>query len=177
MSRRHLSLALVVLSTFFAFVIGCKKTSEKEQISVPESTMTFKINGNQTKFTTCIAIEETGSAMHTLSISALTISDPNKALAITMASDAAIKTGFTFTQTSINDDAQGVISYLEDEESYMTFTKQDNPSAVFEVKVTEKTSTHVKGTFSGKLYSQGDDSESAAFTITEGQFNAKIQHP
>lgn len=175
MTSRHLSLAFLALASFFAFVIGCKKTSDDGEVNVAESTMSYRMNGNENKFTTCIAIEQSGGALNTLSISALTATDPDKALAITMASSEQIKAGFTFNQTSISDNAQGFISYLQATKGYVTLTTEDRQSALVEVHIIEKTATHVKGTFTGKLYSQDVVSETPAYTVTEGQFNAKIE--
>ncbi|MEP7257611.1 MAG: hypothetical protein ABI687_04475 [Flavitalea sp.] len=175
MNTRHLGLGLLTLASFFALVIACKKTSDNGDVKLAASTMTYKINGNENKLTTCIAIEQTEGGFHHLGISALTISDADKALAITMASSAEIKAGFTFNQSSISDNAQGFISYLEASKGYVTVTTEEKTTSIVEVHITEKTATYVKGTFTGKLYDQDTDSDTPAYTIAEGQFNASIQ--
>lgn len=173
MTSRQLSLSLFTVVTFFAFVIGCKKTSD--DAGAPESTMVYAINGSDAKLTTCIAIEHTLDGSNRLEISALSGSDLNKALSINMVSNGEIKTGFTFNEKSITASGQGTISYAESTGTYLTKTSEDLATSLYDVRITEKTATSVKGTFTAKLYSMDASSETPAYTITKGQFNARIQ--
>jgi hypothetical protein len=169
-------LGVLVFATFLAYLIGCNKNSDDAGVNLAESTMSYKIDGHENKLTTCIATAQSGGTLTNLNISALTATDSSKALSITMASDGEIKTGFTFNQGSVTDAAEGFISYVENSKGYITMTTHDKSTARVEVHITERTATNVKGTFTGKLFSQDSASETPVYTITEGKFNAKIQN-
>jgi len=172
-NSKRVLFALIFVS-FFAWLIGCNKSNDNpSNVAVAENSMSYEINGAETKFTTCIADIQSTDSFMTVSISALSNDDTTRALSITLGSSYAIKSGFTFNESTSSSNAEGFISYLENTKGYHSLTINENAAAKVEVKITERTSTNVKGTFTGKLYAQ-EDQQAAPYVITGGQFNAKI---
>ncbi|HTE33157.1 MAG TPA: hypothetical protein VK666_22390 [Chryseolinea sp.] len=172
-NSKRILVALIFVS-FFAWLIGCNKSKDNPlNLTVAENSMSYELNGGETKFTTCTADIHSTDSFMTVSISALSNDDTTRAISITLGSSYAINGGFTFNESAASSNAEGFISYLENTKGYHSLTLNENAAAKVEVQITERTSTNVKGTFTGKLYAQ-DDQQAAPYVITGGQFNAKI---
>lgn len=169
-------LSLIVLVSLFALTIACKKSSDSG-VNIPESTMSFKMSGTDESFTNCVAVAMVEDSVNILTITGLTSSDASKSLTIMVGSKDAISTGFTINQDDVADTEEsiGIVNYLENSTTFSTLSVSDTASSQFEIHITEKTSTNVKGTFSAKLFAEDGDGQAAAYTVTEGKFNAKIQ--
>jgi hypothetical protein len=176
MSSTKRSLSFILFISLFAFT-SCKKSSDDSGVNIPESTMSFKLNGTVKTFSNAVAVSTVQDSINVIAITGLAGSDASKTLTVMIGSKGQIGSGFSIDQTAIdgNEVSIGIVNFLEDSKGYSSVAISDSAVTQFNIHVTEKTSTHVKGTFTAKLFSEEEDSQTATYVVTEGKFNARIQ--
>lgn len=163
-------LFIAVLLTAVAFT-SCKKNSDN---SPAGSTMTFTANGTAVTYNACVAVSASVNDVNQTLITGtnLTNGKPGAAsMEVDITHDmATLKAGQTYSVTTAHQDAL-VLFYFKNDTDVFT-TQPANP--IGKVTITEVTSSTIKGTFSGKLFSEDDfTGEHVLYTITGGSFTAK----
>jgi len=162
----------IYLSVFLLAGACSKNTDDNSGVTSPVSVLEFKLDGASRSYDNCTAkFGEVGSK------SVLTINagpyDDSIDLSIMLTGDKPIESGFSVNQ-SISGEANGSIGYENHRKKYASLSVEQNEKSQFDVKITSKTATLVKGVFTAKLFTAPDSTGEVKFTLTEGQFNAKI---
>ena len=168
------TLSFLLLVSFFAFTVACKKSSDDSN-NVAESTMSFKVDGAATTYSTCLASFYAEDSSTILAVAAASGADANaSSMSFGLTSTSAISSGFKITENYNTDDSKGFLNFVTDHKAYSTINASTSDVVQLAVTISERTSTNVKGTFSGKLYSEDNMGGGSFKTVTEGKFNAKI---
>ncbi|MEO6978874.1 MAG: hypothetical protein ABI113_10870 [Mucilaginibacter sp.] len=163
-------LFIVVLFTAIALT-SCKKNSDN---SPAGTTMTFTANGTATTYNTCVAVSASVNDVNQTLITGTNLTN-GKPSAASMEVDithdlATMKAGQTYSVTTAPKDGL-ILFYFKNDNDVFT-TQPANP--VGKVTITEVTSSTIKGTFSGKLFSEDDfTGEHVLYSIAGGSFTAK----
>jgi hypothetical protein len=168
-------LGYLLVSTLFVFT-ACEKSSDDSGVNIPESTMSFTLNGTAKTFNNAVAVQMVQDTVNLLTITGLTGTDSSKTLTVLVGSKGDITSGFTVNQTSFggSEQSMGIVNYFENSKGYSSFGMPDESAAQVEIHITEKTASNVKGTFTAKLFSEDEDDQASPYLVTEGKFNAKL---
>ena len=164
------NLFVAVLFTAIALT-SCKKNSDN---SPSGTTMTFTANGTAITYNTCVAVSASVNDVNQTLITGtnLTNGKPGAAsMEVDITHDlATMKAGQTYSVTTAPKDGL-ILFYFKNDTDVFT-TQPANP--IGKVTITEVTSSTIKGTFSGKLFSEDDfTGEHVLYTIAGGSFTAK----
>ncbi len=162
----------ICLSVFLLASACSKNSDDNGGVTSPVSVLEFKLDGASRSYDDCTAkFGEVGGK------SVLTINagpyDDSIDLSIVLTNNKPIESGFSVNQ-SISGEANGTIGYNNYSKKYASLSVDQNDKSQFDVKITSKTQTLVKGIFTAKLFTTPDSTGEVKFTVTEGQFNAKI---
>ncbi len=177
MTNATRSLRILLISSLFAITIACKK-DKADSVNLAESTMTFKIDGVAKTYNTVTAFETVEDSTYVLKVMGVTSGDLTNYVHVYVQHTASIPAGFKVTETYAGgneDKLLGIVGYAKDELAYANINIEDKTKQQVEIHITERTATKVKGTFSGKLYSE-DEADTKAYLLTEGKFNALLIH-
>jgi len=169
----------ILLASLFAFTVSCKKSSDDAvtppEVEMAESTMTFKLDGTAKTYTDCVAVGQTMDDISGLSITGSVLTVDDDFLSVYVGSKTAVATGYSANKVFFDGGSkiQATIGLAKTGVNYTTVFTTDLSKMAIEVHITERTATNVKGTFSGKVYSEDQD-DTKAYVVSEGKFNAKM---
>ncbi|MES1223212.1 MAG: hypothetical protein ABUT20_47400 [Bacteroidota bacterium] len=175
MKKYHfLMLYTVLFSLLLITFAGCKKSAETAVAG--DSYMRYKLNGTKKDYNFCSATFLSAvNGIYSTGIAGANSNDPSNDFSITLFSKTPLSQGATFTAALVPATyfTQGQLAYVQSSKGYTSAGTVINPAAKVSVIITELSSTYVKGTFSGTLYSDADNYTTVVYTVTEGEFNAK----
>jgi hypothetical protein len=175
MKKNHFLMLYAALLLFFVCSFGgCKKSTPSAGLG--DSYMRYKLNGTKKDYNGCSAVFLSAvNGIYGVGIAGASSNDPSNDFSITLFAKTALSQGQTFTAGLVTGTyyTQGGLAYVEGSKSYSSAGTIINPAAKVSVIITELSSTYVKGTFSGTLYSDASNYTTVAYTVTEGEFNAK----
>lgn len=155
-------------------VISCNKSKESEDFAPG---VYFKLNGKQVTLTKYPrAAHNIFQGRHSLDFGAVLTesNDPTaEGASITVLSDQDdFAAGKTYTDTATTQVGLGTFNYLpanapSGEDYWTTFVGAADKKN-FTIKITERTATYLKGTFSGNVFKYDDETKMAK--VTEGKF-------
>jgi hypothetical protein len=163
---------LIVAVLFTAIALtSCKKSSDN---SPAGTTMTFKANGTAVTYNTCVAVSASVNDVNQTLITGtnLTNGKPGAAsMEVNITHDlATLKAGQSYSVTTAPKDGLILFYFINDSDVFTT--QPANPIGT--VTITEVTSSTIKGTFSGQLFSEEDfTGDHVLYTIAGGSFTAK----
>jgi hypothetical protein len=166
-------LFIAVMFTAIAFS-SCKKSSDNSNSS-SNASMKFTANGTAVSYNTCIVVDATAGTVKQTLISGNngTITKPGDAtFELDILHDlATLKAGQTYpVSTTFNQANSAALIYFPNQNDFFA-TQPGNPQGT--VSITDVTTDIIKGTFSGKLFTQDDfDGTTVKYTITGGTFVA-----
>ena len=162
----------VYLSVFFLASACSKNSDDNGGVTSPVSVLEFKLDGASRSYDDCTAKFGEVGGKNVLTINAGPYDDSIN-LSIVLTNDKPIESGFSVNQ-NISGAADGSIGYENYRKKYASLSVDQNDKSQFDVRITLKTETLVKGVFTAKLFTAPDSTGDVKFTLTEGQFNAKI---
>jgi hypothetical protein len=152
---------------------ACNKNSDDNGgVTSPVSVLEFKLDGVSRSYDNCTALFAEAGGQNVLTIKAGPFDDSID-LSIVLTNNKPIESGFSVNQ-SISGEANGTIGYHNYRKKYASLSVDQNDKSQFDVKITSKTATLIKGVFTAKLFTAPDSTGDVKFTVTEGQFNAKV---
>ncbi len=155
---------------------SCKKSSSDPNASSTQS-MKFTINGSAVNYNTCLeASASAGSSNQTVFSGFQTTNGTTGASTFEVAINndpATLKAGQTYAAaTKFGETNHSALLYFPNDKDFYA-SQPGNPTGTT-VTITDITTDIIKGTFSGKLFSQDDyDGKSVKYTVTAGTFVAK----
>ncbi|WP_295794440.1 hypothetical protein [Mucilaginibacter sp.] len=163
-------LFIAVLFTAIALT-SCKKSSDN---SPAGTTMTFKANGTAVTYNACVAVSASVNDVNQTLITGtnLTNGKPGAAsMEVNITHDlATLKAGQSYSVTTAPKDGLILFYFINDSDVFTT--QPAHPIGT--VTITEVTSSTIKGTFSGQLFSEDDfTGDHVLYTIAGGSFTAK----
>ena len=162
----------VYLSVFLLASACSKNSDDNGGVTSPVSVLEFKLDGTSRSYDNCTALFAEAGGQNVLTIKAGPFDDSID-LSIVLTNNKPIESGFSVNQ-SISGEANGTIAYKNYRKKYASLSADQNDKSQFDVKITSKTTTLIKGIFTAKLFTAPDSTGDVKFTVTEGQFNAKI---
>ena len=171
--KKTSQLLMAILLVALAFT-SCKKSSDNPNASSTPS-MKFTANSSAINYNTCFAADATAGSIKQTLITGNngTIANPGNStfeLDI-LAGLSALKAGQTYpASTTFNQANSAALMYFPNQNDFFA-TQPGNAEGA--VSITDVTSDIIKGTFSGKLYTQDDfEGKNLKYTITGGTFVA-----
>lgn len=162
---KFLILGLIAATSLAA----CKKSSDNKP-STSNYSMTLNANGTAVSYSSCVVADIDANGSKYTEIVGVNQKTPNNSFSIEIvAGTSSLKAGQTYQVTADYLGANTATLFYDTDDTHSYTTQAANP--VGSVTITSVTSTTLKGTFSGKLYS-GDDYNAAdlKYTITSGSF-------
>jgi hypothetical protein len=163
-------LFIAVLFTAVALA-SCKKNSGN---SPTGTTMSFTANGTAVTYNTCVAVSASVNDVNQTLITGTNLINGKPGAAsmeVNITHDlATLKAGQTYLVSSAPKDALVLFYFTTDTD--VSTTQLANPIGT--ITITDVTSSTIKGTFSGKLFSEDDfTGDHILYTIAGGSFTAK----
>jgi len=152
---------------------SCKKSSDTSPAGVG---MKFTSNGTAVSFNSCVEASATVGDQSQILITGIDISNGKagtSSFEVQLIHDeATLKSGQVYpAATTFGQANSSALLYFKNNTDFFA-TQPGNPQGT--VTLTEVTSTTIKGTFSGKLFTEDDfTGEHVLYTITDGSFTAK----
>ena len=137
--------------------------------------MTFKMDGTANTYTGCVAVNQTIGDISGLAITGNATAADEDFLSVYVGSKTAVATGYSANKVFFDGGSQiqATIGFAKGGTNFTTVFASELSKMAIEVHITERTATNVKGTFSGKVYSEDED-DTKAYVVSEGKFHAKM---